>query len=185
LTGIVNYTELNTAAPVAVAIDKTDYRWLRPAVKLAIIMGWHVRDPGDAAGAEPRVLFHVARRPAAQAVLRCPSEVPDPWRSNIGLCSRPGCSRVRADPILGEATSIGTLFAFVLVCGGIISCAGPIRISRTLQDAVRSCRPDFGIGFNLFLIYGLGWTNWARLFGWMAIGLIVYFTYSRKAQHHA
>src|SRR6185437_2502274 len=38
LTGIVNYKDLNTAAPVAVAIDRTDYMWLRPAVKLAIVM---------------------------------------------------------------------------------------------------------------------------------------------------
>ena len=30
------------------------------------------------------------------------------------------------------------------------------------------------------MIYGLGWTNWARLFGWMAIGLVIYFGYSRK-----
>jgi hypothetical protein len=40
LTGIVNYTELNSAAPVAVAIERTDYRWLRPVIKLAIIAGY-------------------------------------------------------------------------------------------------------------------------------------------------
>ncbi len=40
LTGIVNYKDLNTAAPVAVAIDRTNYMWLRPAVKLAIVMGY-------------------------------------------------------------------------------------------------------------------------------------------------
>src|SRR5512135_1494537 len=40
LTGIVNYTELNSAAPVAVAIDRTDYMWLQPAVKLAIVAGY-------------------------------------------------------------------------------------------------------------------------------------------------
>jgi len=58
---------------------------------------------------------------------------------------------------------------------------------RTYPDLPRPFRTPFvpvvpilGIGFNLFLIYGLGWTNWARLFGWMAIGLIIYFTYSRK-----
>ena len=77
LTGIVNYTELNTAAPVAVAIDRTDYRWLRPAVKLAIVAGYYVGDSGDAAGTEPRVLLHVARWVAAEAVLRHSSQVPD------------------------------------------------------------------------------------------------------------
>jgi APA family basic amino acid/polyamine antiporter len=30
------------------------------------------------------------------------------------------------------------------------------------------------------MIYGLGWTNWARLFGWLLIGLIFYFAYGRR-----
>jgi APA family basic amino acid/polyamine antiporter len=40
--------------------------------------------------------------------------------------------------------------------------------------------PILGIAFNLFLMFGLGVSNWLRLFGWMAIGLLVYFSYSRK-----
>jgi basic amino acid/polyamine antiporter, APA family len=40
--------------------------------------------------------------------------------------------------------------------------------------------PLLGIGFNLTLMAGLGLSNWARLFGWMAIGLVIYFGYSRK-----
>ncbi len=75
LTGIVHFPELNSAAPVAVAIDKTDYRWLRPAIKLAIIAGYTC-DPGDAVGAEPCVLLHVARRAAAEVIQRRASEVP-------------------------------------------------------------------------------------------------------------
>jgi basic amino acid/polyamine antiporter, APA family len=78
-------------------------------------------------------------------------------------------------------TSIGTLFAFVLVCIGIII------MRRTHPDLRRPFRTPFvplvpilGIAFNLTMMYGLGWTNWARLFGWMLIGLLVYFSYSRK-----
>jgi len=82
---------------------------------------------------------------------------------------------------LGEMTSIGTLFAFVLVCTGIII------MRRTHPDLPRPFKtplvpliPILGIAFNLLLMYGLGWTNWARLIGWMGAGLIIYFAYSRK-----
>ena len=78
-------------------------------------------------------------------------------------------------------TSIGTLFAFVIVCGGIII------MRRTHPDRRGHSRrrwlplfPILGIAVNLVMMYGLGWTNWARLFDWMAIGLVIYFTYSRK-----
>jgi APA family basic amino acid/polyamine antiporter len=40
--------------------------------------------------------------------------------------------------------------------------------------------PLLGVAFNVVMMYFLGWTNWLRLFVWMALGLIVYFNYSRK-----
>jgi APA family basic amino acid/polyamine antiporter len=40
--------------------------------------------------------------------------------------------------------------------------------------------PILGIIVCLAMIYGLGWTNWARLFAWLAIGLVIYFTYGKK-----
>jgi APA family basic amino acid/polyamine antiporter len=42
--------------------------------------------------------------------------------------------------------------------------------------------PALGVLFNGYMMYKLGWVNWARLFGWLIIGLVVYFTYSR---HHS
>jgi basic amino acid/polyamine antiporter, APA family len=83
--------------------------------------------------------------------------------------------------VVGEMTSIGTLFAFILVCAGVW--------------IMRSRRPDLERGFRVpaipfvavagiitcgAMIYGLGWTNWLRLAGWLLIGLIFYFAYSRK-----
>ena len=83
--------------------------------------------------------------------------------------------------VLGEATSIGTLFAFVLVCGGVLIMRRTHpEINRPFKTPLVPLVPILGIAFNLLLMLGLGWTNWARLFGWMAIGLIIYFTYSRK-----
>jgi len=42
--------------------------------------------------------------------------------------------------------------------------------------------PILGIGFNGYMMYKLGWINWARLIGWLVIGLVVYFSYGR---HHS
>jgi APA family basic amino acid/polyamine antiporter len=85
--------------------------------------------------------------------------------------------------IVGEMTSIGTLFAFVLVCIGIVV------MRRTHPELPRPFRTPFvpilpivGVAVNLFLMAGLGWENWARLIVWMAIGMAVYFGYSR---HHS
>jgi APA family basic amino acid/polyamine antiporter len=182
LTGIVNYTELNTAAPVAVAIDRTDYRWLRPAIKLAIIAGYTSVILVMLLG-QSRVFFSMSRDGLLPKLFSdVHPKFRTPWRSNLLFMVVTGLAAAFVPiQVLGEATSIGTLFAFVLVCGGIII------MRRTHPELKRPFRTPFvpvipllGIAFNLALMAGLGWTNWARLFGWMAIGLCVYFGYSRK-----
>src|ERR1044072_2238486 len=85
------------------------------------------------------------------------------------------------ESIVGEMTSIGTLFAFMLVCAGVW--------------IMRVKRPDIPRGFTVpalpfvaiagilvcgSMIYGLGWTNWLRLGAWLAIGLVFYFSYGIK-----
>src|SRR5262249_39310584 len=86
--------------------------------------------------------------------------------------------------IVGEMTSIGTLFAFILVCAGVW--------------IMRVRRPDVPRGFTVpalplvsilgivvcgAMIYGLGWTNWLRLIAWLVIGLFFYFGYGRSHSH--
>ena len=83
--------------------------------------------------------------------------------------------------IVGEMTSIGTLFAFIVVCAGVW--------------ILRVRRPDIPRGFRVpmvpvistlgmlvcgAMIYGLGWTNWLRLIVWLAIGMAIYFVYGRR-----
>jgi APA family basic amino acid/polyamine antiporter len=182
LTGIVSYKELNVAAPVAVAIDKTSYSWMRPAIKFAIIMGYTSVILVMLLG-QSRVFFSMSRDGLLPKVF---SDVHPrfrtPWRSNLLFMLFTGVFAAFA-PIsaLGEMTSIGTLFAFVLVCAGIII------MRRTHPDQPRPFKtplvpliPILGIIFNFLLMYGLGWTNWLRLVVWMAIGMVIYFTYSRK-----
>ncbi|MDQ2945170.1 MAG: amino acid transporter, partial [Acidobacteriota bacterium] len=86
--------------------------------------------------------------------------------------------------VVGKMTSIGTLFAFILVCGGIwIMRRTHPELPRPFKTPLVPLVPILGIICNLLLMSGLGWSNWARLFVWLAIGFLVYFGYSRHHSH--
>ena len=82
---------------------------------------------------------------------------------------------------IGKMVNIGTLLAFVIVCVAIIvlrkNDPGRVRPFRTPWVPFV---PIMGILFNGYMMVKLGWLNWARLIVWMAIGLVVYFTYGAK-----
>jgi APA family basic amino acid/polyamine antiporter len=104
-----------------------------------------------------------------------------PWRSNVVLMIFVSLGAAFT-PIaqLGNLTSIGTLFAFVLVCIGVII------MRKTDPDLPRPFRtpwvpvvPILGVLINFLLMLGLGALTWTAFLTWMAIGLAVYFSYSR------
>jgi APA family basic amino acid/polyamine antiporter len=82
--------------------------------------------------------------------------------------------------ILGELVSIGTLLAFVIVCGGIIYLRyhEPNR-ERPFKTPMVPLVPLLGIGICGYMMYSLPRDTWLRLIIWMAIGLLIYFVYSR------
>jgi APA family basic amino acid/polyamine antiporter len=80
--------------------------------------------------------------------------------------------------LLGELVSIGTLLAFVIVCGGI----WVLRVKR--PDLPRPFRtplvplvPILGILICGYMLYGLPKDTWLRLIIWLALGLLIYFAY--------
>jgi amino acid transporter len=90
--------------------------------------------------------------------------------------------------IVGDMTSIGTLFAFILVCAAVII------LRKTDPDLPRKFRtplvpllPILGMVVCFLMILGLGWTNWLRLVIWLDLGFLIYFGYSinRSKLHHA
>ncbi len=185
LTGIVNFKDLDNAAPVAVAIDQTPYQWLKTAIKLAIIAGYTSVILVMLLG-QSRVFYSMSRDGLLPRLFSdIHPKFRTPWRSNLLFMLFVGLFAAFA-PIqfVGHMTSIGTLFAFTLVCIGILV------MRKTHPDLPRPFRTPFvplvpilGIFANLALMFGLGMDNWIRLFVWLAVGMFIYFGYSRKKSH--
>lgn len=85
------------------------------------------------------------------------------------------------DSIVGDMVSIGTLFAFVLVCFGvmILRKTNP-ELERPFRTPLYKIVCPLGAIVCLFMIASEGWENWARLIIWLVIGFFVYFGYSKK-----
>ena len=183
LTGLVNYKAmLNDAAPVASAIDVTPYHWLKELVKFGIICGFTSVMLVLLLG-QSRVFYAMSRDGLLPGFF---SDIHPtwrtPWRSNLLFMGLTGvlCAFLPISE-LGHMTSIGTLLAFVIVCGGVLV------LRRRDPDRPRAFRvaggpiiPVLGILSCLALMASLDGLTWVRLFVWLAIGFVIYFGYSRK-----
>jgi APA family basic amino acid/polyamine antiporter len=83
--------------------------------------------------------------------------------------------------LLGELVSIGTLLAFAIVCAGVLVLryTDPDR-PRPFRTPLVPVVPILGIAACFYLMLGLPKDTWARLFIWMALGLLIYFLYGRR-----
>jgi len=184
MTGIAPYTELNVPHPVDVAVSKAG-----PALSwLAMIV-----DIGAIAGlasvvlvmimAQPRIFYAMARdglMPKAFAKVHPRFKTPHVATIITGVVAAALAGLFPID-ILGHLVSIGTLFAFIIVCAGVLV------LRKTDPDAPRSFRtplvpwvPILGILSCGWLMFSLGSETWLRLIIWMALGLAIYFLYGRS-----
>jgi APA family basic amino acid/polyamine antiporter len=171
-------------ASVAFAITKymTGYEWLSKSVTVAILAGFSSVILVMLLG-QSRVFFSMSRDGLVPSVF---SDVHPryrtPWKSNMLFFVFTGLlgGFVPAD-ITGEMTSIGTLFAFILVCAGvwIIRVRQP-HLERGFRVPAVPLVATLGIIVCAAMIYGLGYTNWIRLIGWLLFGLIFYFSYGKS-----
>ncbi len=188
MTGLANYTEFkDAAAPVAVAIAKTPYGWLGTLIKLAIIAGFTSVILVMLLG-QSRVFFSMSRDGLLPPIFsQIHPKFRTPWRSNIVFMVFVSLFAAFAPiTVVGHMTSIGTLFAFVIVCAGIlIMRKTDPHVPRPFKTPWVPVIPILGILTNMALMYGLGWENWLRLFVWLVIGVVIYFTYSRRHSHLA
>ena len=185
LTGVVNYKTFRDpryyAAPITAALARMPYPGLGVAMDLAIIAGLTSVILVMLLG-QSRVFYSMSRDGLLPRIFSdIHPKFRTPWRSNLLMMLFVGVfSALVPIGILGEMTSIGTLFAFVIVCGGIIV------MRRTRPDVPRAFKtplvplvPILGIISNFLMIFSLGVDNWLRLIVWLLIGFAIYFSYSR------
>jgi len=183
ITGMANFTEFkDSAAPVAIAIAKTPYKWLVQLIIFAILLGYISVILVDLMG-QSRVFFTMSKDGLLPKLfLKLHPVFQTPYKSNILLCLFiclfAGFVPIR---VVGEMTSIGTLLAFVLVCLGVMI------LRKTQPNAPRSFRTPFvpvvpilGIITSLVLMFALPLDTWIRLIVWLLIGLVIYFLYGKK-----
>jgi APA family basic amino acid/polyamine antiporter len=182
LTGMVPYTQLGVAAPVALAIDKTPYLWMNNLVKVGIICGFTSVILVMLLG-QSRVFYSMSRDGLVPRVFsEIHPRLKTPWRSNIlfFFFVAPFSAFLPLN-LVGRMTSIGTLFAFVIVCAGVwvmrVNNPGQARPFRTPWVPLV---PILGMLVNFALMYSLGWSNWVRLIVWLVIGQVIYFGYGRR-----
>jgi basic amino acid/polyamine antiporter, APA family len=171
-------------ASVAYAIKHymTGYGWLEKSVTVAILAGFSSVILVMLLG-QSRVFFSMSRDGLVPPIF---SDVHPrfrtPWKSNMLFFVFTGAlaAFVPAD-VTGEMTSIGTLFAFILVCAGIwIMRVRSPELERGFRVPAAPLICSLGIITCGAMIYGLGWTNWLRLILWLIVGLIFYFAYGKS-----
>jgi basic amino acid/polyamine antiporter, APA family len=185
LTGIASVDDFrNTGkeASVAFAIQTymTGYGWLAKLVTVAILAGFSSVILVMLMG-QSRVFYSMSRDGLVPAIF---SEVHPkfrtPYKSNwIFFVFVGAFAAFVPGDIVGDMTSIGTLFAFMLVCAGVwIMRVKRPDLKRQFKTPFVPLVPILGIIVCGAMIYGLGWTNWLRLGVWLLIGFVIYFGYS-------
>jgi len=181
LTGIVNYKDLNVAAPLSLALEKIPHPWLSPAMNLAVLAGLTSVMLVMLLG-QSRVFYSMSNDGLLPKLFSdLHPKFCTPYKSNMVLMIFVGLFAAFAPiSVVGKMTSIGTLLAFVLVCGGVLVMRKTHpNMPRPFKTPLVPLVPILGILCNFVMMLGLGWSNWARLIVWLAIGFAIYFGYSR------
>jgi len=182
LTGLVPYTELNVADPIAKGVDAIGLTWFSVLIKIGALTGLTTVILVLLYG-QSRIFFtmsHDGLMPGLFAHIHARLQTPYLSQILIGTVVAV-VAALTPIHVLGEMVSIGTLFAFVLVCSAVI------YLRRSNAEVFRPFRvpgvplvPLLGILFCLLLMAGLPLITWLRLIVWLLIGLAIYFAYGRS-----
>jgi APA family basic amino acid/polyamine antiporter len=185
LTGMVKYNQIDTGAGVSAAFKSVGLPWAEIIIAAAGVAGITSVLLVMMLSA-PRVFLAMARDglvpPSFFAAVHPKFQTPYKSTILVGSFVAIGAGLLPIDALL-QMTNIGTLFAFTVVCIAVLI------MRKTNPEAERPFRcpmvplvPILGILMCLLLMFSLPWANWLRLAGWLVIGLVIYFAYSR---HHS
>ncbi len=184
MTGIVPYMQLNDPAPIAVAINATGegLNWLRPFIKIGAIAGLSSVILVMLMG-QPRIFYSMSKDgllPASFSKVHPKYKTPHVTTIITGAVAAVVAGLFPIG-LLGELVSIGTLLAFVIVCGGVLVLRiKQPNLNRPFKTPLFPLTPILGVLSSLALMYFLPLDTWIRLIVWMGIGILIYFGYSRK-----
>jgi basic amino acid/polyamine antiporter, APA family len=199
MTGVTNYKTFagkDGIAPVAVAIDHMgkadaagiihpDYPWLNRAIILAILGGYSSVILVMLMG-QSRVFFSMSKDGLIPKIFSSVNpKTQTPAQNNLlfMLFVSAFAAFVPAR-VVGEMTSIGTLFAFILVCIGVWVMRKKMpELPRAFKTPLVPLVPLLGIATCLFMMVFLPMDTWIRLLVWMLIGLDIYLVYGAKHSH--
>lgn len=171
-------------ASVVAAIQHAmpEYGWLSKSITVAILAGFSSVILVLLLG-QSRVFYSMSRDGLLPKMFSdIHPKFKTPWKGNLIILILVAIfAAFVPGNVVGHMTSIGTLFAFILVCIAVLI------LRKKEPDMPRQFKtpwvpvvPILGIIACSAMIFGLGKENWIRLFVWILIGFIIYFGYSRK-----